>query len=169
MNRRNCMELIEMQVSGIYIDPNSNIPIVILKDKKTKNILPIWIGPLEASSILLELEHVTPPRPMTHDLFVNFVKQNNIRIKKIIITELNNNTYFAKILYKSGLKTREMDARPSDAISIALRTKAALFVNKDVIDNTFNLHSSLKSRNLNDYYKQILEKLDKKDLGDTVM
>ena len=163
------MNLIKMNVSGIYIDPNSNIPIVILKDEKTKNVLPIWIGPLEASSILLELEHITPPRPMTHDLFANFIKQNNIKIKKIIITELNNNTYFAKIIYKAGLKTKEMDARPSDAISIALRTKAALFVNKKVIENTFSLSSSLKNKNLDEYYKQILEKLDKKDLGDTIM
>ncbi len=163
------MNLIKMTVTGIYIEPNSNIPIVILKDEKTRSVLPIWIGPLEASSILLELEHITPPRPMTHDLLVNFVKQNNIKIKKVIITELNNNTYFAKIYYKSGLKTKEMDARPSDAISIALRTKVSLFVSKKVIENTFNLNSSLKDKKLDEYYKQVLEKLDKKDMGDTVM
>ncbi len=163
------MNFIKMNVSGIYIDPNSNVPIVILKDDETKNILPIWIGPLEASSILLELEHITPPRPMTHDLFINLIKQNNINIKKIVITELKNNTYFAKIQYKAGLKNKEMDARPSDAISIALRTKAPVYVNKKVIENTIQLNFASKHQNLKEYYKQVLEKLDKKDLGDTVM
>lgn len=157
-----------MNVSGIYIDPKSNVPIVVLKDKTTKNILPIWIGPLEASSILIELEHITPPRPMTHDLFVNFIKQNNFKVKKIIITDLKNNTYFAKIFYKCGLRTKELDARPSDAISIALRMKTPLFVNKQVIENTVQL-SGDKDKNMEDYYRQLLEKLDKKDMGDTVM
>jgi len=162
------MDLIKMEVSGIYIDPTSNIPIVILKNEETKQILPIWIGPLEASSILLELEHITPPRPMTHDLFVNFIKQNSIKIKKVIITELNNNTYFAKIIYRANFKNKEMDARPSDAISIALRTKAPVYVNKKVIDNTFKIQNN-NSKDMEEYYKQILAKLDKKDLGDTLM
>jgi bifunctional DNase/RNase len=134
-----------------------------------ENILPIWIGPLEASSILLELEHVTPPRPMTHDLFVKFIRDNNIRIKKVVITELNNNTYFSKIHYRVGLKSKIMDARPSDAISLALRTKASLLVNKQVIESTLKLNSKSDSKNSPDYYKQLLEKLDKKDMGDTVM
>lgn len=163
------MSLIKMDVSGIYIDPNSYVPIVILKDEKTKNILPIWIGPLEASSILLELEHITPPRPMTHDLFINFINQNNIKIKKVIITELKNNTYFAKIIYKSRLKMKVMDARPSDAISIALRTKAPLFVHKKVIENTVQINLSSKNKNSKEDYKNILEKLDKKDMGDIIM
>jgi len=158
-----------MNVSGIYIDPKSNVPIVVLKDKTTKNVLPIWIGPLEASSILIELEHITPPRPMTHDLFVNFLKQNNIKVRKIIITEMRNNTYFAKIYYKSGLKTKELDARPSDAISIALRLNVPVFVNKEVIENTIQTGSSSGDKDMKDYYKQLLEKLDKKDMGDTVM
>ncbi len=163
------MNYIKMNVTGIYIDPNSNVPIVILKDEETKNVLPIWIGPLEASSILLKLENITPPRPMTHDLIINFIEQNNIKIKKIIITELENNTYFSKILYKAGLKNKEVDARPSDAISIALRTKAPVYVNKKIIENTIKLNFASQKQNLEDYYKQVLEKLDKKDLGDTIM
>ncbi len=163
------MNLIKMNVSGIFIDPKSNVPIVVLKDKNTKNVLPIWIGPLEASSILIELEHIIPPRPMTHDLFVNFIKQNNIKVKKIVITEMKNNTYFAKIYYRSGFKIKELDARPSDAISIALRIKASLFVDKDVIDNTIQSDTFSKDKNMKEYYKDLLEKLDKKDMGDTIM
>ncbi len=164
------MNLVKMNVSGIYIDPKSNVPIVVLKDKNTKNVLPIWIGPLEASSILIELEHITPPRPMTHDLFVNFISQNNMKVKKVIITEMKNNTYFAKIFYKTRLKTKVLDARPSDAISIALRMKAPLFVNKKVIESTIHIKSTLKKDKKNqDYYKQLLEKLDKKDMGNTIM
>jgi hypothetical protein len=97
-----------------------------------------------------------------------FIKQNNIKVKRIIITELNNNTYFAKIQYRAGIFSREMDARPSDAISLALRMKSPVFVNKQVIDTTMN-SSSIKDHDREEYYKQVLEKLDKKDLGDTLM
>ncbi len=159
------MNFIEMQVSGVYVDPESNIPVIILKSNDTNNILPIWVGPLEASYILMQLQKIIPPRPMTPDLIVNFITQNRIKIKKVIINEIRNSTYYAKIVYESGFKTKELDARPSDAISIALKINAPIYVNKKIITDAFSLN--LKKNE--DYYKEILEKLDKTDLGDTLM
>lgn len=162
------MRLLEMKVTGIYMDPKSNMPIVILKDIEGKKVLPIWIGPLEATSILLGLENFIPPRPLTHDLFIKFLNENNIKILKVVIDDLKDNTYYAKIYYKIKLRTKKIDARPSDAISLAIRTKAPVYVNEEVIEKTFASHSG-RTEMSEEYYKEFLEKIDKKDLGDTVM
>ncbi len=163
------MESIEMKVVGIYMDPKSNLPIVILRDSEGKKVLPIWVGPLEASSILLGLEKVTPPRPLTHDLFINFLKANNIKIVKIEIDDLKESTYYAKIYYKTRFKIKQIDARPSDAISIAIRTKAPVYVKNKVIVNTFSPSNFKKGEISEKYYKEYLARIDKKDLGDTIM
>jgi len=163
------MESIEMKVVGIYMDPKSNLPIVILRDTEGKKVLPIWIGPLEASSILLGLENVRPPRPLTHDLFINFLKENNFKIVKIEIDDLKDNTYYAKIYYKTKFKVKQIDARPSDAISIAIKTKAPVYVKNKVIINTYSPTTLKKGEIDEEYYKEYLARIDKKDLGDTVM
>lgn len=161
------MNLIKMEVSGIYIDPQTNMPIIILKNEKTNDILPIWIGPLEATSILMKLEKIEAPRPMTHDLLVKIFEQNKIKIKQIMITSIKDNTYYAKIIYKSGFRLKNLDARPSDAISLALRTNIPIFVSSQVMEQTFNMvNSEKRSEN---YYRELLEKMDKKDLGDSIM
>ncbi|MBN1897408.1 MAG: bifunctional nuclease family protein [Spirochaetes bacterium] len=160
---------IEMTVMGIYMDPKSNLPIVILRDSEGKKVLPIWIGPLEASSILLGLEKVTPPRPLTHDLLINFLKENNIKIVKIEINDLKDNTYFAKIYYKTKFRIKNIDARPSDAISLAIRTKSPVFVNNKVILNTFAPVNFAKGEMDEDFYKDYLTRMNKKDFGENVM
>ncbi len=160
---------IEMKVAGVLIDPRSATPVVLLKEVNGKKLLPIWIGPLEASSILVKLENVKIPRPLTHDLFVNFLKENNFKILKIVITELKENTYYARIYYKSRLKVKEIDARPSDAISIALRVQCPIYVNYEVLEASKFTESEESKENLKEFYKEFLEKLDKKDLGDEVM
>ncbi|MDD5065853.1 MAG: bifunctional nuclease family protein [bacterium] len=160
------MNLIEMEVGGVYIDPESNIPVIILKSSGSKDILPIWVGPLEASYILMQLQKIEPPRPLTPDLIVSLFLQNNIKVKKVIINEIRNNTYYAKIIYENRFKIREIDARPSDAISIALKVNAPILVNKKIITDAFSL--GLK-KNKDEYYREILEKLDKQDMEDAVM
>lgn len=160
------MNLIEMEVGGVYIDPDSNIPVIILKDHASRDILPIWVGPLEASYILMQLQKISPPRPLTPDLVVNFMNQNRMRVKKVLITEVKNNTFYARIVYENGLRTKEIDARPSDAISIALKINVPILVNKKIISDAF---SQGQMKNREEHYREVLEKLDRKDLGDTVM
>lgn len=155
-----------MEVGGVYIDPDSNIPVIILKNHSSRDILPIWVGPLEASYILMQLQKIAPPRPLTPDLVVNFITQNRMRVKKVLITEVKNNTFYAKIVYENGFRTREIDARPSDAISIALKIHVPILVNKKIISDAF---SQGHMKNREEYYREVLEKLDRKDLGDTVM
>jgi bifunctional DNase/RNase len=162
------MNLIEMQVGGVYIDPDSNVPVIILKNSLSKDVLPIWVGPLEASYIMMQLQKIEPPRPLTTDLMVNLLAQNNMKVKKIVICEVRNNTYYAKILYENGFKKKEIDARPSDAISIALKINVPILVNKKIIHDGMNLGLGLK-KSRDEYYREILEKLEKKDMGDTVM
>ncbi len=156
------MKYIKMELAGIYVDPKSNVPIIVLKDEKGRTVLPIWIGPFEASSIIMKLEKIEPPRPMTHDLFINFLNKNNIKITKVVINELKDNTYYAKIHYKKFFKSDVIDARPSDAISLAIRSSAPLYVSESVIKKTFDsLTGTFKNKAKDpDYYKKILEEWD---------
>lgn len=163
------MDTIEMKIEGIYMDPKSNTPIVILRENNGNKILPIWIGPLEASSILLGLENINPPRPLTHDLFINFLKENNMKITKIVIDDLKNNTYYAKIYYKTLFKTKKIDARPSDALSLAIREKIPVFVKNKVLLNAISPNLTSKNDIDKNYYKEYLKNLDKDDIGNTIM
>jgi len=126
----------KVQIAGMTIDPASNTPIILLKSQKSDHMIPIWIGLFEASSIASILQDINFERPMTHDLFKNILDKLNISVSKVEISDLENNTFFAKI-YFTGLESSFcMDARPSDAIAIALRFKASIFVDEKVIEKS---------------------------------
>jgi uncharacterized protein len=117
------------------LDPVSNSPIVVLKDDEEKFFLPIWVGIFEANAIALQLENVSTPRPMTHDLLRNMIAQLGGRVTRIVINDLKDSTFFAQIrLIISGDRTLEIDARPSDAIALALRTEAPIYVAQSVLE-----------------------------------
>jgi hypothetical protein len=128
--------LIPMKVTGITIDPFTNMPIVILKDFEEKNAVPIWIGLVEASAIASELEGIHSPRPMTHDLLRNILGLLKIKISRIAVMDLRDNTYFATIFLQNDGQEIEIDSRPSDAIALALRTGSAILVDDKVISKS---------------------------------
>lgn len=127
--------LVEVKIGALIMDPNTNTPIVVLKGIDTDTILPIWVGAYEANAIALEIEKIVPQRPMTHDLLRNFIVQSGFRVARVTITDLRDNTYYAAIelLGENGAKMT-LDARPSDAIALALRMDSAVFVEQKVLD-----------------------------------
>ena len=162
---------IEMKVAGITMDPFSNTPIVILKDVHGKTALPIWIGVLEASAIATELGEIKPPRPMTHDLLKNIFETLNVEVTKIEVTNLKDNTFFATIHLSLFDKSFTIDSRPSDAIALALRTNAPIYVNEKVIEDSRSISVSKDEKLLdattNDEQKwqEFLENLSPEDFG----
>lgn len=155
---------IEMKIKGLVIDPISKMPIVVLEDLQSERLLPIWIGVFEANAISLKMESIATPRPMTHDLVANFLTQLNISIEKIVVTDVKDNTFYANIHCRQDEKTIIIDSRPSDAIALALRVDAPIFVQHDVIAKA----QSLKfDENLEDSekLKSWLESLAPDDFG----
>ena len=167
-------DFILMLVGGLTLDPTTKMPIVVLKDPDNKLNLPIWIGPLEAASMATELEGIKPQRPMTHDLVRTMLGELGATIDAIEVTELRENTYYAQVL----LRTREgkeltIDSRPSDAISLALRTKSPIYVAKKVLEVSSELHESAagdsagNDQNLasvaRDKWSEILERMSPDD------
>ena len=124
---------VEMKVRGLALDPLSNMPIIILRDEEEKRSLPIWVGIFEANAIALELEKITTPRPMTHDLIKNILESLAAKVAKIMVSDLRENTFFAEIHLKVGESEITVDARPSDAIALALRVGAPIFVEEEVV------------------------------------
>lgn len=161
--------LIEMKVAGLTIDPLTNTPIVILKDFEEKKAIPIWIGLFEASAIATELEKITFSRPMTHDLINEILKTINIGIVKIEIHDLRNNTFFANIHLLKDDKVLIVDSRPSDAIAIALRAGAPIFVDEKVIEKSRNVDFGKKITDVDkmkdEKLKEFLESLSPEDFG----
>jgi bifunctional DNase/RNase len=127
--------MIEMHLGGLGFDPKNMSPIVLLRDTEERNFLPIWIGMFEAAAIAMELQDFKPPRPMTHDLLIKFTENLGASIDRIVINEINDNTFFAVVnLIKAGDNEKiRVDARPSDAIAIAVRSKAPIFVSESVM------------------------------------
>src|SRR3981081_1451074 len=126
---------IEMTIKGLMVDPITNTPIVILRDKAGQKVLPIWVGIFEANAIALQIENISTPRPMTHDLLRNVIHDLKAEVKKIVVCDLQENTFYALIYLGLNGDTVAIDARPSDAIALALRTRAPIFVEETVIDN----------------------------------
>ena len=126
---------IEMTIKGLMVDPITNMPIVILRDKDGHKVLPIWVGVFEANAIALQIENVTPQRPMTHDLLNNVIHDLKADIKKVVVSDLKENTFYALIHLSIAGETMVIDARPSDAIALALRARAPIYVEDTVIDN----------------------------------
>jgi bifunctional DNase/RNase len=127
--------LIEMTIKGLMVDPITNTPIVILKDKDGERVLPIWVGVFEANAIALQIENVATPRPMTHDLLRNIITDLDGQVDRIVVSDLKDNTFFALIHLTVKGEGIAVDARPSDAIALALRTRAPILVEESVIDN----------------------------------
>jgi uncharacterized protein len=127
--------LVEVKIGALIMDPNTNTPIVVLKGIDSDTILPIWVGAYEANAIALEIEKIVPPRPMTHDLLRNFIVETGFHLKRITITELRDNTFYARIeLTDEQENLISLDARPSDAIALAVRLDCAIFVEQNVLD-----------------------------------
>ena len=124
----------EVEVMGVAFDGSTNMPIVVLKDKRDRT-LPIWIGILEAQSILFALENIKTPRPLTHDLLKNIIENLGAELKEVAITNLTNNTFYAKVVMGIDGKTAEIDSRPSDAIALAIRTSSPIFVADSLFTN----------------------------------
>jgi bifunctional DNase/RNase len=160
---------VEMKVTGLTIDPFTNMPIIILKDLDEKSALPIWIGLIEASAIATELEKIKLARPMTHDLMKNILVNLGIEIEKIEVNDLADNTFYARIHLASGKKAFTVDSRPSDAIALALRMKAPIFVDRKVIEKSrqidLNKDALNPQKTEKEKWAEFLENLNPEDFG----
>jgi len=155
---------IEMKVKGLMIDPMTQMPIIVLKAPEGDAVLPIWVGLFEANAIALQIEHVSTPRPMTHDLLRSLIDTLQARVEKVVITDLKENTFYAEIhLAHQGGKVK-VDSRPSDAIALALRAEAPIFVSEEVISRARKVEMTRDVAE-SDRWRQWLEKLDPEDLG----
>ena len=156
--------LIEMTIKGLMVDPITNMPIVILKDKQGDRVLPIWVGIFEANAIALQIENVATPRPMTHDLLRNIINDLEGQVDRIVVCDLKENTFYAVIHLTVRGERVAIDARPSDAIALALRTRAPIFVEDEVIDHAKTVDVSSEQAD-SDRLQKWLESLDPDDLG----
>jgi bifunctional DNase/RNase len=156
-------ELVPMSIKGLMLDPVSNSPIVVLKDEEEKFFLPIWVGIFEANAIALQLENVTTPRPMTHDLLRNMISELDARVTRVVINDLRDSTFFAQIRVITGGRTMEIDARPSDAIALALRTEAPIFVAQSVLEQAQTI--SPDGEDQDEKIKKWFEQLGPDDMG----
>ena len=154
--------LVPMSIKGLMLDPISNSPIVILKDGEERIFLPIWVGIFEANAIALQLENIATPRPMTHDLLRNLIETMEGKVSRIIINDLRESTFYARIDMVVGQRKLEIDARPSDAIALALRTEAPIFVEQDVLDQAQTIAPDEDS---DDKLKKWFESVSPEDLG----
>ena len=157
-------ELVPMSIKGLMLDPVSNSPIVVLKDDDEKFFLPIWVGIFEANAIALQLENVTTPRPMTHDLLRNLISELGGDVTRVVINDLRDATFFAQIRLNIGTRTLEVDARPSDAIALALRTEAPIFVAQSVLDQAQTITPEGEDQD-DEKMKKWFENLGPEDLG----
>ncbi|MEJ7846686.1 MAG: bifunctional nuclease family protein [Pyrinomonadaceae bacterium] len=129
------MSLVEVKIGALIMDPNTNTPIVVLKGVDSETVLPIWVGAFEANAIALEIEKIVPQRPMTHDLLRNLIVECGLNASRVIVTDLQENTFYALLeLTDQEGKLVSMDARPSDAIALALRLDCPIFVQQKVLD-----------------------------------
>jgi bifunctional DNase/RNase len=133
--------MVKMEIKGLLMDPVSNMPVVILRDLDKGLFLPIWVGIFEANAIALEMEKVATPRPMTHDLLKNLLTELDTRVDRVVINDLRENTFFARIHLTRGDATLSVDSRPSDAIALALRARAEIFVEEMVLEKSRNLRA----------------------------
>ena len=156
---------IEMNIKGLMIDHITNMPIIILRDQEGQRILPIWVGVFEANAIALQIENVQTPRPMTHDLLKNIIDDLSAQVERIVVTELKENTFYALIHLRRNGHSIEVDARPSDAIALALRTRSPIFVEEAVIQNARSVENSRESSMDVTRLQKWLEGLSEDELG----
>ena len=153
-----------MTIKGLTVDPVTNMPIVILHDVDDKRILPIWVGVFEANAIALQIENVHTPRPMTHDLLRNVIHDLQASVERVVVSDVKDNTFFAHIHLDTLAGKVAVDARPSDAIALALRTRSPIWVEESVIENAKTIDASTAKVD-GERLHQWLESLDPDDLG----
>ncbi len=155
---------VEMKIRGLMMDPVTNMPIVVLKDARGSAILPIWVGIYEANAIALEIEKVQTPRPMTHDLLRNLLLGLEVRVHKVVVSELKDDTFFALIWMERNGQVMSMDSRPSDALALALRVDCPIYVEETVLKSS-KLSTALTEKSQNEELRKWLEGLSDEDLG----
>ncbi len=153
---------VEMKIRGLMLDPVTNTPIVILKDSGD-TVLPIWVGVYEANAIALEIEKVSTPRPMTHDLIKNVLAGLDAQVHKVVVTELKEDTFYAVIWMESEGRIISVDSRPSDALALALRVDCPIFVEDEVLKTSKKAASSAETSS--EEMRKFLENLGDEDLG----
>ena len=156
--------MLKMEIKGLLMDPVSNMPVVILRDSADGIFLPIWVGIFEANAIAIEMEKVTTPRPMTHDLLRNVLKELETKVERIVINDLRDNTFFARIHLSRGAATWTIDSRPSDAIALALRSKADIFVEEEVLEKSRTLREEGEEQDP-ERLRKWLEEVNPEELG----
>jgi bifunctional DNase/RNase len=155
---------VEMQIRGLMMDPVTNMPIIVLKDVGSDVVLPIWVGIFEANAIALELEKTATPRPMTHDLLRNLARGLNATVRKIVVSEMRDDTYYAVIWMEQGGETVTLDARPSDAIALALRWDCPIYVSRAVLEVSKQAAGGNQTVNA-DEMRRWLENLNDDEMG----
>jgi bifunctional DNase/RNase len=153
---------VEMKIRGLMIDPVSQMPIIILKNSDGSSVLPIWVGIFEANAIAMQLEDIVSPRPMTHDLLKNVIQGLRAEVQRVVISDLKDNTFFAQVhLVREG-QPLAIDARPSDAMALALRTASPIFVESQVLDKS---ESAEGDSDETERLRRWLESVDPEELG----
>jgi len=155
---------VEMKIRGLTMDPVTNMPIVILKDHGSEAVLPIWVGIYEANAIALEIEKVTTPRPMTHDLLKNLLIGLETTVRKVVVTELRDDTFYAVIWLERAGEMISIDSRPSDALALALRMDCPIYVEDEVLRNSKQA-TEASDRLSSEELRKYLENLGEDDLG----
>jgi uncharacterized protein len=155
---------VEMKIRGLMMDPVTNMPIVILKDVNGAAVLPIWVGIYEANAIALEIEKVSTPRPMTHDLLKNLLLGLDTRVHKVVVCDLRDDTFYALIWLEKDGQTITVDSRPSDALALALRVDCPIFVEDEVLKNS-KVSSATSDKVNNEELRKWLENLNDEDIG----
>jgi bifunctional DNase/RNase len=155
---------VEMKIRGLMMDPGTNMPIVILKDVAGNTVLPIWVGIYEANAIALEIEKVSTPRPMTHDLLKNMLLGLHAGIRKVVVSELKEDTFYALIWVERGGELISIDSRPSDALALALRLDCPIFVDDSVLKSS-KTTAAVSDKVNNEELRRWLEGLNDEDMG----
>src|SRR5438132_7189217 len=155
---------VEMKIRGLMMDPVTSMPIVILKDVGSNSVLPIWVGIYEANAIALEIEKVSTPRPMTHDLIKTLLLGLDAGIQKVVVNELKDDTFFAVIWVQRNGELISVDSRPSDALALALRLDCPIFVDDSVLKSS-KLANTVSDKANNEELRRWLEGLNDEDLG----
>ena len=157
--------MIEMKVMGIALDTRTGSPIVVLHDKDNRRALPIWIGSAEASAIIRKIENLSVVRPMTHDLIPDIIQKTGYTLSRVEINDVEEETYYAKIFITKGDETIEIDSRPSDAIAVAIRVDAPIFVSANVLANGSVSTDSAKDEEEAQEFKQFVQSIKPSDFS----
>lgn len=156
---------IEMKIRGLMVDPSTNMPIIILKDADGEALLPIWVGLYEANAIAIEIEKASAPRPMTHDLLKSMIEGLNGEVQRVVVSELRNDTFYAVIWMKQNGDTVAVDARPSDALALALRADCPIYVEEEVLRAAKVIPNPIDNAASAAELRRWLENLGDEDLG----